>query len=108
MGHRIYKVLDPRARRTLNALAQISLRQIGDATWIQMSERIAELMLKKKASTPTSISTPPRCITPSVSPRPFHSRIRHRSNQPAGLPTSSTARDNQPDSPPKRLPGPLD
>jgi citrate synthase len=47
MGHRIYKVLDPRAPH-LKRMAQVLSAKLGDATWIQMSERIAELMLKKK------------------------------------------------------------
>ncbi|HXJ58550.1 MAG TPA: citrate synthase [Verrucomicrobiae bacterium] len=47
MGHRIYKVLDPRAPH-LKRMAQVLSAKLGDATWIQMSERIAEIMLKKK------------------------------------------------------------
>jgi citrate synthase len=47
IGHRVYKVLDPRAPH-LKRMAQILCEKIGDKKWIQMSERIAELMLKKK------------------------------------------------------------
>jgi citrate synthase len=47
IGHRIYKVLDPRAPH-LKRMAQLLCAQIGDAKWIQMSERIAEIMLEKK------------------------------------------------------------
>src|SRR5204863_2084943 len=47
IGHRIYKVLDPRAPH-LKRMAQILSEKLGDKTWIQMSERIAEVMLKKK------------------------------------------------------------
>jgi citrate synthase len=47
IGHRIYKVLDPRAPH-LKRMAQILSAKLGDAKWIQMSERIAELMLQKK------------------------------------------------------------
>lgn len=47
IGHRIYKVLDPRAPH-LKRMAQILSAKVGDAKWIQMSERIAELMLQKK------------------------------------------------------------
>ena len=47
MGHRIYKVLDPRAPH-LKRMAQILSTNLGDAKWIQMSERIAEIMLTKK------------------------------------------------------------
>lgn len=47
IGHRIYKTLDPRAPH-LKRMAQILSAKVGESKWIQMSERIAELMLKKK------------------------------------------------------------
>jgi citrate synthase len=47
IGHRIYKVLDPRAPH-LKRMAQILSAKIGEPKWIQMSERIAHLMLEKK------------------------------------------------------------
>ncbi|MBI1840784.1 MAG: citrate synthase [Verrucomicrobia bacterium] len=47
IGHRIYKVLDPRAPH-LKRMAQKLSAQIGEPKWIQMSERIAELMLQSK------------------------------------------------------------
>jgi citrate synthase len=47
IGHRIYKVLDPRAPH-LKRMAQILCEKLGDKKWIQMSERIAETMLAKK------------------------------------------------------------
>jgi len=47
IGHRVYKVLDPRAPH-LKKMAQILSAKLGDPKWIQMSERIAELMLQKK------------------------------------------------------------
>jgi citrate synthase len=47
MGHRVYKTLDPRAPH-LKRMAQILSAKIGDAKWIQMSERIAQIMLEKK------------------------------------------------------------
>jgi citrate synthase len=47
IGHRVYKVLDPRAPH-LQRMARILSAKIGEAKWIQMSERIAELMLQKK------------------------------------------------------------
>ena len=47
IGHRVYKVLDPRAPH-LKRMAQILSSQLGEPKWIQMSERIAELMLSKK------------------------------------------------------------
>jgi citrate synthase len=47
IGHRVYKVLDPRAPH-LKRMAQLLSAKLGDPRWIQMSERIAELMLQKK------------------------------------------------------------
>jgi citrate synthase len=47
IGHRVYKVLDPRAPH-LKRMAQTLSAKLGDPKWIQMSERIAELMLKEK------------------------------------------------------------
>lgn len=47
IGHRVYKVLDPRAPH-LKRMAQILSAKCGDPKWIQMSDRIAELMLQKK------------------------------------------------------------
>lgn len=47
IGHRVYKTLDPRAPH-LKRMAQILSAQLGEPKWIQMSERIAELMLTQK------------------------------------------------------------
>ena len=47
IGHRVYKVLDPRAPH-LKRMAQLLSAKLGDPRWIQMSERIASLMLEKK------------------------------------------------------------
>jgi citrate synthase len=47
IGHRVYKTLDPRAPH-LKRMAQVLSSQLGEPKWIQMSERIAELMLQKK------------------------------------------------------------
>jgi 2-methylcitrate synthase len=47
IGHRVYKTLDPRAPH-LKRMAQILSSKLGEAKWIQMSERIAEIMLKEK------------------------------------------------------------
>ncbi|MEI6341723.1 MAG: citrate/2-methylcitrate synthase [Verrucomicrobiota bacterium] len=47
IGHRVYKVLDPRAPH-LKRMAQILSSKLGEPKWIQMSERIAELMLTRK------------------------------------------------------------
>ena len=47
IGHRVYKTLDPRAPH-LKRMAQILSSKLGEPKWIQMSDRIAELMLTKK------------------------------------------------------------
>jgi citrate synthase len=47
IGHRVYKTLDPRAP-TLKRMAQVLGSKLGENKWIQMSDRIAEIMLKKK------------------------------------------------------------
>jgi citrate synthase len=47
IGHRVYKTLDPRAPH-LKRMAQTLSAKLGEPKWIQMSERIAELMLQKK------------------------------------------------------------
>lgn len=48
IGHRVYKVLDPRAPH-LKRMAQILSSKLGEPKWIQMSERIASLMLERKS-----------------------------------------------------------
>ncbi len=47
IGHRVYKVLDPRAPH-LRAMAIKLCEQLGEPKWIRMSERIAGLMKEKK------------------------------------------------------------
>jgi len=47
IGHRVYKTLDPRAP-VLRKMATQLTRELGEPKWIQMSERIAEIMLKEK------------------------------------------------------------
>jgi citrate synthase len=47
IGHRVYKVLDPRAPLLRRMAVQLS-DEIGEPKWIAMSERIAELMHEKK------------------------------------------------------------
>jgi citrate synthase len=47
IGHRVYKVLDPRAPH-LRAMAVKLTERLGETKWIQMSERIAELMRERK------------------------------------------------------------
>lgn len=47
IGHRVYKVLDPRAPHLRNMAIQLS-QELGEPKWIEMSERIAALMKEKK------------------------------------------------------------
>jgi citrate synthase len=47
IGHRVYKVLDPRAPILKAMAAQLS-GELGEPKWIEMSERIAALMKEKK------------------------------------------------------------
>ena len=47
IGHRVYKVLDPRAPH-LQKMAIKLTEELGETKWIAMSERIAELMREKK------------------------------------------------------------
>ena len=47
IGHRVYKVLDPRAPHLKAMGIQLS-NQLGEPKWIQMSERIAAIMKERK------------------------------------------------------------
>jgi citrate synthase len=47
IGHRVYKVLDPRAPHLRRMAVELS-SELGEPKWIAMSERIAELMKEKK------------------------------------------------------------
>jgi citrate synthase len=47
IGHRVYKVLDPRAP-ILKAMAIQLSSELGEPKWIEMSEKIAALMKEKK------------------------------------------------------------
>ncbi len=47
IGHRVYKTLDPRAPH-LKRMAQILSSELGEPKWIQMSDRIAQIMLHEK------------------------------------------------------------
>ncbi|MFT4176385.1 MAG: citrate/2-methylcitrate synthase [Luteolibacter sp.] len=47
IGHRIYKVLDPRAPH-LRTLATQLTDELGEPKWIRMCERIAEIMRERK------------------------------------------------------------
>lgn len=47
IGHRVYKVLDPRAPHLKTMAIKLS-NQLGEAKWIQMSERIAGIMKERK------------------------------------------------------------
>ena len=47
IGHRVYKVLDPRAPH-LKAMAEKLSGELGETKWLDMSERIRALMVSKK------------------------------------------------------------
>ena len=47
IGHRIYKVLDPRAPHLRRMSVKLT-EELGEGKWIRMSERIAEIMREKK------------------------------------------------------------
>jgi len=47
IGHRVYKVLDPRAPHLRRMAVELG-QELGEPKWIAMSERIAELMKEKK------------------------------------------------------------
>ena len=47
IGHRVYKVLDPRAPH-LKRMAEKLTRELGETKWIEMSERIATIMRTEK------------------------------------------------------------
>jgi citrate synthase len=47
IGHRVYKVLDPRVPFLREIAIQLS-SEIGESKWVKISERIADLMLKKR------------------------------------------------------------
>ena len=50
IGHRVYKVLDPRAPHLRNMAIKLT-EQLGEPKWIRMSERIAEVMRMQDAAT---------------------------------------------------------
>ena len=47
IGHRVYKVLDPRAPHLQRMAIQLT-QELGEPKWIRMSERIAEIMRERK------------------------------------------------------------
>ena len=47
IGHRVYKVLDPRAVK-LRGMVQKMGEKIAEPKWIQMSDKIAGIMQEKK------------------------------------------------------------
>ena len=47
IGHRVYKVLDPRAPH-LKRMAEKLTKELGETKWIEMSERIATIMRTEK------------------------------------------------------------
>lgn len=48
IGHRVYRTLDPRAPH-LRIMAQKLSSKLGESKWIEMSDRIAKLMLERKS-----------------------------------------------------------
>jgi len=78
IGHRVYKVLDPRAPHLREMAIRLS-NELGDAKWIRMSEKIAALMKERKglnanvdfysATVYYSLGIPTDMFTPS-SPSP--------------------------------------
>ena len=81
IGHRVYKVLDPRAPH-LREMAIKLTQELGESKWIQMSERIAEIMRERKglnanvdfysATVYYSLGIPTDLFTPD---------LRHRSHE---------------------------
>jgi citrate synthase len=47
IGHRVYKTLDPRAPHLRRLAIQLT-EELGEPKWIEMSERIAEIMRERK------------------------------------------------------------
>jgi len=47
IGHRVYKTLDPRAPHLRNMAIKLT-EELGEAKWINMSERIAEIIKEEK------------------------------------------------------------
>jgi citrate synthase len=47
MGHAVYKVLDPRAPH-LKAMATKLTQELGETKWVEMSDKIAEMVKKEK------------------------------------------------------------
>ncbi|XOV69508.1 MAG: citrate/2-methylcitrate synthase [Verrucomicrobiota bacterium] len=47
IGHRVYKVLDPRALKLRKMVLKMG-EKVADPKWIQMSDKIAEIMLHEK------------------------------------------------------------
>ena len=105
IGHRVYKTLDPRAP-TLKRMAQTLGKKLGEHKWIQMSDRIAEIMLKKKnlqanvdfysatvyysLGIPTDLFTPIFAIARNIGLDGSHSRTI--GGQPAHSPAKSIRR----------------
>jgi len=47
IGHRVYRTLDPRAPHLQKMAVQLT-EELGESKWIEMSERIAEIMRERK------------------------------------------------------------
>lgn len=76
MGHRVYRVLDPRAPHLRRMAIRLSSR-IGEPKWIRMSERIAKLVRERKGLNANVDFIPPRFITASGSHQAVYRHFLH-------------------------------
>ncbi len=91
IGHRVYKVLDPRAPH-LRAMAIKLCEQLGEGKWIRMSERIATIMKERKGLNANVDFYSATCTTTRSASRPTCSPRSLPSRAPAaGLLTSSSS-----------------
>ena len=71
IGHRVYKVLDPRAPYLREMAIRLSA-ELGDAKWIHMSEKIADLMKARKG-----LNANVDLLLPGAAYGYVHPRVRH-------------------------------
>ena len=103
IGHRVYKTLDPRAPH-LKRMAQILSAKLGEPKWIQMSERIAEIMLKEKApQRQRRFLFRDRLLLARHSDRFVHAHFCHRAHRGLDGARARTTGGQPPDSPAERL-----
>jgi len=87
-GHRVYRCEDPRAT-VLRGEVQKSPRSLAKLAITKLSKRWSNLCGPTPRCTPTSISIPPRCITPWAFLRSCSPRFLPSAGPWAGLRTSS-------------------